>query len=214
MWGIKSKKKTRVEILAAASKARGRGRVGRAIKEYQKLLDEDPDDREAHARIAPLLSRKKRYDESWTSFSRAAQIFLDQGFETKALSIYVQSTDSLPRNLDAWQTVANLQFKMGRRPDAIQVLLKSIKNFKGKRFRREGILLMRQAFEIQPWEPKVTRNLILLLHAEGEIMESARLARGLADRSDGKERRKALWMVFRATPGFRTAWGWFREFIF
>ena len=52
----------RSAVLDAADKARGRGRVRKAIAGYSQILAQDPNDHQVHARIAPLLASEERRD--------------------------------------------------------------------------------------------------------------------------------------------------------
>jgi len=69
----------RGKTLAAAEKARSRGRVRKAVRCYLKVLEHDPADHVVRSKVAPLLARAGRWDESRQNFDKAAAGYLARG---------------------------------------------------------------------------------------------------------------------------------------
>jgi len=62
----------RATVLDKADRARGRGSVRKAIRGYSTILQHDPTDHQAHARVAPLYAKTRRWDDARKSFDAAA----------------------------------------------------------------------------------------------------------------------------------------------
>jgi tetratricopeptide (TPR) repeat protein len=99
----------RSKTLAAAEKARSRGRVRKAVRCYLKVLEHAPDDHVVRSKVAPLLARAGRWDESRQNFDKAAAGYLDAGFVPKAIAVWTVAAQTFPEQVDYWERIANEQ---------------------------------------------------------------------------------------------------------
>src|SRR2546421_12236155 len=136
--------------LATAEKARQRGKVRKAVKWYLKVLKNEPADLQTTAKVAPLLARLGRWDESRQRFESAAQGFLAQGFAPKAIAVWTVAAQTFPEHVEYWERIANQQVMLGKRADAILALLQGRSMLTKKRQRPLPARLLRQALELQP----------------------------------------------------------------
>ena len=104
--------------LATAEKARSRGKVRKAVKWYLKVLKNEPADLQTNAKVAPLLARLGRWDESRQRFESAAQGFLAQGFAPKAIAVWTVAAQTFPEHVEYWERIANQLVMAGKRQDA------------------------------------------------------------------------------------------------
>jgi tetratricopeptide (TPR) repeat protein len=205
---------SRAEKLERAARARGRGRKGRAIAEYKKVLSLDPGDLDVHSRIAPLLAGKKLFDEAWASFETAADGFYARGFTTRAMGVYRQAARAIPGNTAPWEAVVRLQMEKGLKPDAINTLIEASTRFKGRKQRAGRIKLLRLAFDLAPWRHDVTYDLAATLVRGGCRKEALELFTGLADRLTGRELSRVRGTMLRRFPTPGAAWRWLRAAFF
>jgi tetratricopeptide (TPR) repeat protein len=91
----------RARVLEKADRARGRGRLKKAIAGYRQVLQADPKDAAVHGKIAPLLARTGQPSEALASFEAAARIHLDAGFSDRALSTLARLLRRQQRRADA-----------------------------------------------------------------------------------------------------------------
>ena len=140
----------RSKTLAAAEKARSRGRVRKAVRCYLKVLEHAPDDHVVRSKVAPLLARAKRWDESRQNFDKAANGYLDAGFVPKAIAVWTVAAQTFPEQVDYWERIANEQVKRGKRQDAVLALLQGRSMLRRKRQRPLAVLLLRQVLELEP----------------------------------------------------------------
>src|SRR5207248_1239826 len=87
-FGVPAPCYDRGKTLAAAEKARSRGRVRKAVRCYLKVLEHDPADHVVRSKLAPLLAKVGRWDEARQNFDKAAAGYLDAGFAPKAIAVW------------------------------------------------------------------------------------------------------------------------------
>src|SRR3954471_18363475 len=129
--------------LATAEKARARGKVRKAVKWYLKVHKNEPGDLQTNAKVAPLLARLGRWDESRKSFDKAAKGFLDAGFAPKAIAVWTVAAQTFPEQVEYWERIANEQVMRGKKQDAVQALLQGRSQLRKKRQRPLAMLLLR-----------------------------------------------------------------------
>ena len=208
MWFTRDKSYDRFDILAAAEKARSKGRRRKAISQYRKVLEVDPDDYAIHAKIAPLLAERKQLDEAWSSFVAAGEGYLQQGYINQAVSIYMQAARYLPRKREVWESIARLQEERGLPADGVKAILDGYRHFRGRDDLPEAIKLLRLACKIQPWHFEATFILAKVLVKAGEKAEALELLNELAERVQGRNRRRARAALFWMSPSPVAAWRW------
>lgn len=198
----------RFAILAAAENARARGRNRKAISEYRKILEIDPNDYEIHAKIAPLLAEKRQLRDAWSSFTAAGEGYLRDGYTDKALAVYTQAARCMPRQVEAWEAVAKLQVERERPPDAIKALLEGSRHFRGRKLRIQGLRLLRRACEIEPGHFEASFQMGKRLAKAGEKQEARWLLEGVANWARGRNLRRVRTRLFWMSPTPGAAWRW------
>src|SRR5437879_6056391 len=86
----------RGKTLAAAEKARSRGRVRKAVRCYLKVLEHDPADHVVRSKVAPLLARAGRWDESPQSFNKPAAGYPAAAFTRTPLAVWTVAHQTFP----------------------------------------------------------------------------------------------------------------------
>ncbi len=208
MWFKRQKPYSRTEILEAAGKAQSKGRLKKAIAKYQILLKVDPEDHEAHSKIAPLLARKRKFSESWQSFKAAGEGYNNLGFSDKAMSVYMQATSYMPRKIGTWEALVELQLDLRLRADAFETLVNGQRHFRHCNNREKAISLLRKAWEIEPWHFEITFCLAYNLAKTDRRDEALNLLNGLAEREQGNNLRRILGAQLRIVPSPTSAWRW------
>jgi tetratricopeptide (TPR) repeat protein len=200
----------RSKTLAAADKARSRGRVRKAVRCYLKVLEHAPGDHVVRSKVAPLLARAGRWDESRQNFDKAASGYLEAGFVPKAIAVWTVAAQTFPEQVEYWERIANEQVKRGKRQDALLALLLGRSMLGKKRQRPLAVLLLRQVLELEPGHFDATLDLADLLRRDGSREEANRLLSGLLVRI-GKVRglrRRVRFAQLRLEPSLRAALDW------
>ena len=206
----RKKKYNRTQALQAAAKAAGRRRYRKAIVYYRTVLEHEPADYVTHGKLAPLLAAVKDPEAAWTSFNRAAEGYLDDGFEAKALSLYKVAAKAFPTRIAAWDKIAAHYLDTGRRQDAFNTLREACDHFNRRAHRNGAIRLLTKALEIEPRNFATAYDLARLFHKSGRRDEAAALLRQLETRARGADLKRVRGLLFRFRPGPATAWRWLR----
>ncbi len=103
----------RDKIVGNAEKLVARGKIEPAIREYERLLDENPNDVNTLNRIGDLWVRIERTDEAVKVFRKIADHYARDGFFLKAIAIFKKINKLDPSKLDIYAKLAELYAKQG-----------------------------------------------------------------------------------------------------
>lgn len=199
----------RSTALATAEKARAGGSIRKAVKWYQKVLEQEPGDAPVRAKIAPLLARLGRWEESRAAFDLAADAFLAQGFAPKAVAVWTLAAHTFPEHVRYWELIAQQQLLSGRKADAVRTLLDGRSRLRRRKQRPLAVLLLRQALTLEPGRVETTLDLADLLRLDGIKDEAQQLLHATLLRvGRGKMRRRVRFAQLRIEPSFRCALDW------
>src|SRR5438105_3766583 len=93
----------RSESLEAASKAQSRGKTKKAIAEYSKVFEHEPENYMVLSKIAALHAERGQMVESREKFIGAAKGFEKQGFDDKAVATYTLAVAHFSKDLELIQ---------------------------------------------------------------------------------------------------------------
>jgi tetratricopeptide (TPR) repeat protein len=201
----------RARILDDAACARARKKRTRAIALYRQVLAFEPQNAELHAKLAPLLAETGQAFDAWSSFKAVARACLRAGTPDAALAVYRDATLYLPREVQAWQSVARLLYRQRRMREAVETLLEGSRRFRTRWLRPQAIYLLRRAREIDPWEFDVVLELAVLLAHSHQASEAGLLLDALAERSKGTRLRRVRAAQLQVAPGPMGLWRWLCE---
>jgi len=109
---------TRDQLLQSAEKYVGKGKLDAALKEYLRVLDDNPKDIATLNRVGDLYVRMNRSAESIPFFTRIADFYSRDGFFLKAIAIYKKINKIDPARLEVYDRLADLYHKQGLTQDA------------------------------------------------------------------------------------------------
>ena len=108
----------RDKVIASAEKLVAKGKIEPAIKEYERLLEDNPNDVNTLNRIGDLWVRINRNDEAVKVFSKIADHYSKDGFFLKAIAIFKKINKLDPSKLDIYAKLADLYAKQGLEMEA------------------------------------------------------------------------------------------------
>jgi len=133
------------KVIESAAKLIAKGAFDKAVKEYQRVLEMDPDDVRVLQKLAELYQKMNRKAEAADCFEKVAKTYSQQGFYLKAVALYKQVLKVIERvevNIklaelyqqlglvgDAtkeWQTVASHYEKSGDTKSSLDTLKKLV----------------------------------------------------------------------------------------
>jgi tetratricopeptide (TPR) repeat protein len=88
----------REKTLQAAQKYVEKKKYDRAIAEYQRIIQEDPNDARTLLKIGDLQARLQAYPEAIATYDRVGQYYSSQGFALKAIAVYKQIRELIKKH--------------------------------------------------------------------------------------------------------------------
>jgi len=88
----------REKTLQAAQKYIEKKRYDRAIAEYQRIVQDDPNDARTLLKIGDLQARLQAYPEAIATYDRVGQYYSAQGFALKAIAVYKQIRELIKKH--------------------------------------------------------------------------------------------------------------------
>ncbi|MEE2786255.1 MAG: tetratricopeptide repeat protein [Myxococcota bacterium] len=138
------------KAIAAAQKYVQKGLLDRAIKEYQSVVDEDPDDVRTWLKIGDLYSRKGAISEAVSTFNRVAEVYEAKGFFLKAVAVYKQILDVDPTLINMHRRLGKVYVKLNLLPEAIGQFQLVVGSLERDNRHEESIALLREMVELVP----------------------------------------------------------------
>ena len=88
----------REKILQAAQKYVNKKKYDKAIIEYQKIVQSDPNDARTLLKLGDLQARMEQYPEAIATYDRVGQFYSAQGFALKAIAVYKQIRELIQKH--------------------------------------------------------------------------------------------------------------------
>src|SRR5882724_389982 len=98
----------------AARKFVDKGQIDKAVKEYLRIVDEDPKDVRVWLKIGDLYAKKGAKQDATDTYIKVARFYHEQGFFLKAVAVYKQILKLDPRgSVDVMLKLAELYRQLG-----------------------------------------------------------------------------------------------------
>lgn len=196
--------------MSAAAGARRRRKHQKALELYQRVLAKEPDNPDLHRKVAPLLAATKQEAQAWAAYRRAVDGLVQQGFLEQAIGVFREATGYLPRHVEVWSGLAELELKRQRSADAHKALLEGRRHFRSRKHRAEAIALLTRARKIDPRHFETSFDLAGLLGRSGASRRAQRLLDELASWTQGPKLRRVRARQFGLSPSPAAGWRWMR----
>ena len=89
----------REKVLAAAQKYVEKKKYDRAVVEYQKVIQEDPNDARTLLKMGDLQSKMEAYADAVATYERVGKFYASQGFALKAIAVYKQIREIIAKHV-------------------------------------------------------------------------------------------------------------------
>src|ERR1700684_1973459 len=159
------------KALENALKFLNQGKVAQAIAEYQQILRHDPKDQATLMTVGDLYARQADLGHAIEYFERLAQVYLDDGFNSKAIAIYKKIGKLAPNELPPLERLADLYVQQGVLSEARPLYLQIAEgHLKGNRAPR-AVEVLRRLLEVEPENLRVQMRLAELYNVIGHTGE-------------------------------------------
>jgi pilus assembly protein FimV len=160
------------KFVEAAQKLLNQGKVAQAIAEYQQILKYEPRDQVTLMTIGELYIRQGETIQAIDYFERLAQLFVTDGFLTKAIAVYKRIAKLAPEEIRPLEKLADLYVQQGVMSEARPLFLQLAElHLKNKR-QPEAISLLKKLLSAEPDNLRIQVRLADLYQAMGQSGEA------------------------------------------
>lgn len=182
------------KALESALKYLNQGKVAQAISEYRQILRHDPKDQATLMTVGDLYARQNDMPNAIEYFERLAQVYLTDGFNSKAIAIYKKIAKLAPNELAPLERLADLYVQQGVLSEARPLYLQIAEAHLKANHAPKAVEVLHRLLEVEPESPRVQMRLAELYSVLGQKKEAAETylnyAQRLLDRGETDEAEK------------------------
>src|SRR5437667_2790745 len=160
------------KYVEAAQKLLNQGKVAQAIAEYQNILKYEPRDQVTLMTIGELYIRQGETFQAIDYFERLAQIFVGDGFLTKAIAVYKRIAKLAPEEIRPLEKLADLYVQQGVMSEARPLFLQLAEIHLKNNRQPEAISLLKKLLLAEPDNLRIQIRLADLYQAMGQTKEA------------------------------------------
>ena len=194
----------KTRVLEAAKKYLNQGKTAQAIAEYQQILRHEPKDQVTLMTVGDLYVRQGETFQALEYFERLAQLYLADGFVTKAIAIYKKIAKLAPEETKPLERLAGLYVQQGVMSEARPLYLQLAETHLRANRHQQAVALLHKLLEVEPDNLRVQARLAELYLVIGQDKEAAEVylssARRLLDRNEHAEAEKFADRVLKSDP--------------
>jgi tetratricopeptide (TPR) repeat protein len=157
----------------AARKFVDKGQIDKAVKEYLRIVNEDPKDVRVWLKIGDLYAKKGSKQDAIETYLKVARFYHEQGFFLKAVAVYKQILKIDSRLVDVILKLAELYRQLGLMSDAMQHFESVAAHFHREGNTKEALATVKKLVDLDPENIATRIKLAELYSKEGLIDEAA-----------------------------------------
>jgi pilus assembly protein FimV len=197
------------KALENALKFLNQGKVAQAIGEYQLILRADPKDQATLMTVGDLFARQGDMTQAIEYFERLAQVYLNDGFNSKAIAIYKKIAKLAPNELAPLERLADLYVQQGVLSEARPLFLQIAEAHLKVNHSQKAVEVLHRLLEVEPENQRVQMRLAELYGVMGQKKEAAltyqTYALRLFERGEADEAGKLVERALEVDPGNASA---------
>ncbi|MEO8839956.1 MAG: tetratricopeptide repeat protein [Kofleriaceae bacterium] len=156
----------------AARKFVDKGQIDKAVKEYLRIVSEDPKDVRVWLKIGDLYAKKGAKQEATDTYLKVARFYDEQGFFLKAVAVYKQILKLDPRLVDVILKLAELYRRLGLMSDAMQHYESVAAHFHREGNTKDALDTVKKLVDLDP-ENIATRIKLAELYSKENLLDEA-----------------------------------------
>ncbi|MFZ0981280.1 MAG: tetratricopeptide repeat protein [Candidatus Acidiferrales bacterium] len=184
------------KALENALKFLNQGKVAQAIGEYQQILRHDAKDQATLMTVGDLFARQGDMPQAVEYFERLAQVYLSDGFNSKAIAIYKKIAKLAPNELQPLERLADLYVQQGVLSEARPLFLQIAEAHLKANQAPKAVEVLHRLLDVEPENPRVQMRLAELYNVMGQKKEAAQTyfnyAQRLFEHGDAEEAPKLI----------------------
>lgn len=151
----------REKTLQSAQRLVGRRKYGRAIAEYQRVMEQDPNDARTLLRIGDLQARLGSHAEAVATYDRVALFYSGRGFSLKAIAVLKQIRELIDRHVPhlaeqyshVSPKLAQLYAELGLVSDALATYDAVARSLQSRGRDRDAVEIIRRMIDLEEANP-------------------------------------------------------------
>jgi tetratricopeptide (TPR) repeat protein len=167
----------REKVLASAQKYVEKKKYDRAVLEYQRVIQEDPNDARTLLKMGDLQLKMEAFADAIATYERVGKFYAASGFSLKAVAVYKQIREIVVRNVPQLEDkyghitpkLAELYQQLGLTSDALAALDEVATRLQRQTRYAEAIEVFRKIVELDPTNPLPHLRLAEALSHGGEV---------------------------------------------
>jgi len=163
---------TKSKYVEAAQKLLNQGKVAQAIAEYQNILKYEPRDQVTLMTVGELYIRQGETFQAIDYFERLAQIFVGDGFLTKAIAVYKRIAKLAPEEIRPLEKLADLYVQQGVMSEARPLFLQLAEIHLKQNRQAEAVGLLKKLLQAEPDNLRIQIRLADLYQAMGQTRDA------------------------------------------
>lgn len=160
-------------ILKNAQKYTARGQLDKAIEEWQKLIQESPNDGNIYNTIGDLYLRNNSIQEAVSAYIKAGDSFYKAGFALKTIALYKKVNKIDPENIEVYLKLAALNAERGLIGNARDDYLKAARLYQKQGHSKQAVAVYKKIADLEPDNISVHQRIAEMCLKEGLKKDAA-----------------------------------------
>ena len=160
------------KVINTAQKYVQKGNYDRAIREYTRVVEEDPRDVRVWLKIGDLYAKKNDKNAATDTYSKVAEFYSEQGFYLKAVAVYKQILRIDPTQVGVNLQLAELYKQLGLLNDAMKQYEEVSNYYHVEGRTKEALAALRQIVDLDP-ENVASRIKLAELYSREQMPDEA-----------------------------------------
>ena len=173
----------REKVLAAAQKYVEKKKYDKAVVEYERIIQEDPNDARTLLKMGDLQLKMEGYAAAVATYERVGKFYAQQGFSLKAIAVYKQIRELIGRHVPALEDkyahiapkLAELYQQLGLTSDALAALDEVATRLQRQNRDQEAIEVFRRIVDLDSTNPlphlRLAEALSRAKDVDGSVLE-------------------------------------------
>ena len=195
----------REQVLQSAEKLLSRGKLDPALKEYLRVLEDNPRDISTLNKVGDLYVRMNRPADSIPYFTRIADFYSKDGFFLKAIAIFKKINKIDPAQLEIYDKLADLYHKQGLVQDARSQYQVLADHYQKNNRLGDAIAVYKKMASIDPGDLRIQARLADLYRAANQkdqaVMQYGLIGNMLLKRGANDEAAQVFQKALELSPG-------------
>ncbi|PLX90763.1 MAG: hypothetical protein C0619_08950 [Desulfuromonas sp.] len=191
------------KLLASAQKHLKKKALPKAIKDFVKVIEVDPNDMRSRQKLAELYSRTGNSGGAFEQYETVAKYFSSNGFYLKAIAIYRQMQKLDPTQISIHARLGELNEKQGLIGNALSEYRFLVEYYEQNEMTEEVIRTLERMQEIDADNLNISIKLAEILAGNGQLAEGREsLDRVLKDLQEKQDYARILKVYKKFLPLF------------